>query len=204
MKQHDSLNIIPDQYVGKEIITEVTRSFDEIEEAKSFYIIARQRLLDVNHWHSLAGLISGQFYVTNESGEKQNRTVQTGDYVKIDIPGPGSSEGDGFDWVKVEELKEIENASLQSVGFRVRPSANPLKDQQGETAHFYNNEATSTFIVTRRNRELMVEILDLNLNPNQEISSVTDRIRNLAVGLGAIGLFSKVQWQNLAEGIIKE
>lgn len=201
MKQKDFLNIVPGQYTGKNIQTEVSRKLTENEEAKSLYLIARERLLNVNKWHSLAGFISGVFQLSNEHGEKLDRLVRTGDYIKIDIPGPGSPEGDGYDWVFVEEVKETDTEMLQGTGFRVRPSTNPLNNSP-ETAHFYSNEATSSFIVIRDNKQVTVQIIDVNLRPNDENNSLKDSVRNVVIGVGALGLFSKIQWKNLAEGII--
>lgn len=202
MEFKDYLGIIPEQYTGKDIETESTASFKNRAEATSFYEVAKSRLLNVNEWHSVAGFVSGRFYLVDRSGEKLNRFVEKGDYFKIDIPGPGSSEGDGYDWVQVEELKEISTDAVQSIGFRVRPSQNPVGEKD-ETAHFYSSEATSTFIVTQKDHKVIVQIIDLNLKPNDEAGAVTDKIRNVAVGVGAIGLFSKVQWKSLANGIVK-
>ena len=137
------------------------------------------------------------------SNEKLDRNVETGDYLRIDIPGPGSTEGDGYDWAYVEEKKEVAEGNIQSIGFRVRPSKNPVS-QKDEIAHFYSNDATSNFIVTRENNTVTALIIDRNLKPNNESDSIIDKIRHVAVGLGAIGVFSKIQWKNLAEGLIKK
>lgn len=202
MEIKDDLGIIPKQYTGKEIETTSAASFKDAAEAFSFYQEASKRLLNVNEWHSVAGFGTGRFYVMSRSGKELDRNVEKGDYLKIDIPGPGSSEGDGYDWVQVEELKEIKRGQLQSIGFRVRPTHNPLGEND-KTAHFYTNEASSTFIVKQTENKVIVQIIDVNLKPNDEAESVTDKIRNVAVGVGAIEIFSKVQWKNLADGIVK-
>ena len=203
MKLKDHLGIIPEQYTGQHIETTSSISFENLQEAMSFYQEARNRLLNVNDWHKVAGFVSGQFYLISKNGEKSDRLVEEGDYLKIDIPGPGNNEGEGYDWVQVEELKEINSEEIKSTGFRVRPAKNP-KGHKEETAHFYTSEATSTFIVTQIENKVVAEIIDLNLKPNDESESVTDKIRNVAVGVGAIGLFSKVQWKTLADGIVKK
>lgn len=203
MERKDYLGIVPEQYTGKEIITRSSATFNDQDEAAKFYKVAKERLLNVSQWHSVAGLISGRFYLVNKYGEDLHRFVEKGDYFKIDIPGPGNSEGDGYDWVQVEEFNEMSTDQVQSIGFRVRPTRNP-ESENNNTAHFYSSDATSTFIVTRKGKEVMAEIIDLNLKPNDEGSTVTDKIRNVAVGVGAIGLFSKVQWKGLADGIVKQ
>ncbi len=159
-------------------------------------------MLDVNNWHNVAGIISAKFHVADYSGEELNRMVEKGDYLKIDIPGPGSKEGDGYDWVFVEELKEVNDDEIQSIGFRVRPAANPSGKKE-HIAHFYDHSATSCFIIIREERKLVSYIIDNNLKPNDDTQSITDKIRHTTVGMSAIGNFSKIQWQHLAEGLLK-
>lgn len=202
MKQKDFTGIVPDQYTGEEIETRSSIDLKNENEARAFYEIAKGRLLSVNNWHFIAGIVSGHFQLTDAHGEKLNRNVEIGDYFRIDIPGPGSSEGDGYDWVYVEDLEEITEENVQSIGFRVRPSQNPLGDKN-EIAHFYTDDATSNFIVTREGNTVTAIIIDRNLKPNDESESIADRIRHVAVGIGAIGLFSKIQWKSLADGLVK-
>ncbi len=203
MKQKDVLGIVPAQHEGKSIETEAILDLEDENEAKLYFEVAKARLLSVNNWHFISGIISGKFQLTNSVGEDLERNVQAGDYIKIDIPGPGSAEGGGYDWVFVEDLGEIKEADLQSVGFRVRPSHNPVSGKK-EIAHFYKEGATSNFIVTRENNTVTAVILDRNLVPNDEPASVIDKVRHVAVGVGAIGIFSKLQWQNLVDGLVKK
>jgi len=139
--------------------------------------------------------------LADAGGDKPDGAVLKGDYLKIDIPGPGSKEGDGYDWVRVEELTETQEENVQSIGFRVRPSKNPF-GKKNEPAHFYSNEATSNFIVSREGKRVTAVIIDHNIKPNDGAASIIDKIRHTAVGMSAIGAFSKVQWQNLVEGIV--
>jgi hypothetical protein len=203
MKQKDFTGIVPGQYTGKEIETLSSIDLKNENEAHAFYEVAKARLLNVNNWHSIAGIVSGHFQLADAHGEKLDRNVETGDYIRIDIPGPGSSEGDGYDWVYVEDLKEITEGNVQSIGFRVRPSQNPL-GEKNEIAHFYTDDASSNFIITREGNTVTAIIIDRNLKPNDESESIGDRIRHVAVGMGAIGLFSKIQWKNLADALVKE
>ncbi len=91
---------------------------------------------------------------------------------------------------------------MQSTGFRVRPAQNPLTDRN-EIAHFYSDESTSCFIVTREGTKISALIIDRNVKPNDDTESLTDKFRHTAIGMGAIGMFSKMQWQSLAEGLVK-
>lgn len=203
MKQKDFTGIVPAQSTGKEIETHSSIDLKDEHEAKLFYEVVKDRLLHVNNWHVLAGIVSGSFQLMSGRNEKLDREVEIGDYLRIDIPGPGSTEGDGYDWACVEEKKEVAEGNMQSIGFRVRPSKNPVGEKD-EIAHFYTNDATSTFIVTREDNTVTALIIDRNIKPNNKADSVIDKIRHVAVGLGAIGAFSKVQWKNLAEGMVKK
>lgn len=202
MKQQDFTGIVPAQYTGEEIEARACVELKDVIEAKTFYDLVKERLLKVNDWHKIAGIISAKFQLINSKGEEVTRKAEQGDYLKIDIPGPGNSEGDGYDWVCVEEINEVADSDMQSAGFRVRPSQNPFGEKK-ETAHFYSDEATSNFIVTREGKQISAWIIDRNIKPNDSADSLTDKIRDTAVGMGAIEMFSKVQWQGLADGLVK-
>jgi hypothetical protein len=103
--------------------------------------------------------------------------------------------------VQVEELKEINESSFQSVGFRVRPCSNPFSDKN-ETAHFYSQDATSSFIVSRDNTQITSLIIDRNLQPNTDSTSLVDKVRDVVIGASAIAGLSKIQWQGLADGLV--
>lgn len=201
MNQADHTGIIPGQYTGKEIEAEAVCTLSSREEAIALYEAARQRLLDVNKWHEIAGTVSAKFCLVDAQGKELNRNAMMGDYFKIDIPGPGSKEGSGYDWVHIEDSREISEAAVQSTAIRVRPCAPPFAEA-GEIAHFYSDDATSSFVVTREGNSVKSAVVDRNIKPNGQSASVTDKLRDLAVGLGAMGVFSKIQWQNLADGLI--
>jgi len=203
MKHKDFSGILLPQYTGEEIEAEASVILNDENEAKNFFTAVKNRLLNVNNWHKIAGIISAKFKVLDAAGKEVDRNVQKGDYLKIDVPGPGSKEGDGYDWVCVEDLKEVAEGNIQSIGFRVRPAQNPL-GKKNETAHFYSEESTSNFIVTREAINVIALVIDRNIKPNVQAQSLTDKIRDTAIGMSAIGMFSKIQWQNLANGLVKK
>lgn len=202
MKHPDYSGLVPPQYTGKEIEAAATIVLGDPADATVFYETAKDRLLDVNNWRRVAGIISAEFQLVDEHGSEVSRPVKEGDYIRIDIPGPGSAEGDGYDWARVEAVKEIKDGDVASTAFRVRPAANPT-GRSTVTAHFYDNEGTSTFMVTREGGSITASIVDRNIKANDETASITDKVRNTAVGMSAIGSFSKIQWQNLANGLVE-
>ncbi|HEX6848022.1 MAG TPA: hypothetical protein VF144_13650 [Chitinophagaceae bacterium] len=201
MRKENKIGIVPPQYSGKEIRSEATIQLNSPSEAKTFFETAKQRLLDVNNWNKIAGAITAQFSVIDEKGNEVTRIVKQNDHLRVNIPGPGSKEGKGYDWVQVEELKEINESFFQSVGFRVRPCSNPFSDKN-ETAHFYSQDATSSFIVSRDNTQVSSVIIDRNLKLNTDSASLVDKVRDVMIGVTAIGGLSKIQWQGLADGLV--
>ena len=203
MKQKDYLQLVPFQFTGSEIEADASVELENGNDPAAFFSIAKDRLLNVKNWHEIAGIISANFQIVEKNGNEPIRNIEKGDYMRIDIPGPGNKEGDGYDWVEVEELKEYADGVVESIGFRVRPVSNPLSEKE-VVAHFYDEAATSSFIVTREGKKITATIIDRNIKPNEETASITDKIRNTAVGMSAIASFSKIQWQKLANGIIEE
>jgi len=131
--------------------------------------------------------------------------AQVGDYFKIDILGPGSESGDGYDWVQIEAIEDHSNASVkkESFGIRVRPAPNPEKDSNDkETAHFFKDEATSNFIIERNGRTVSAEVHGRNEKPNTTAHKSLDKIRNTVIGSSAILGLSHIQWKKLVKGII--
>lgn len=201
MEEKNYTGLVPENQHGVTIDSTASKELKDIDEAKAFYQIVKQRLLDVNRWHRVAGAASAEFQLVDINGHEVNRNVEKGDYFKIDIPGPGSKAGEGYDWVQVEDLQEVSRPNVDSIGLRVRPSTNPFAKDES-IAHFYSEESTSTFIVTRENDKITVTIYDRNTKPNTDSETIMDKLRHVAAGIGAILGGSKLQWKGLAEGLV--
>ena len=193
--------VIPGHEEGKVIDTVYSIELESNEAAKAFFVTVKNRLLDVNRWHDMAGIMSATFQLVDERGHEVDRPVQKGDYFKIDIPGPGSTSGEGYDWVQVEELKIISEENVESVGIRVRPAANPVNEKK-DIAHFYSEESTSSFTVTRERNKITAGIYDRNTKPNTDGDTLVDKMRDAVTGTGAVSVFSNLQWKSLAKGLL--
>ena len=193
--------IIPAQYTGTEINAERTVTCSTADEAKLVFETARQRLQNVNQWHEVAGQLSAKFQLFNDQVEEVDREVQKGDYFQVDIPGPGSTTGKGYDWVQVEDLAEEHDNNSSLLAFRVRPTSNPTTNAD-KAAHFFSSESTSTFLVKRENEKVTVGIYDRNAKPNTETENLIDKTRNLAVATSGILGVTKLHWQHLADRIL--
>ncbi|RYY39322.1 MAG: hypothetical protein EOO08_10775 [Chitinophagaceae bacterium] len=192
---------MPQQEAGGQSNTEARRSLVDDAAAQSFYERVRQRLLHVNGWQALAGAGTAAFQLTDAQGNDAHRPVQTGDHFKIDIPGPGSDTGDGFDWVRVEAVEEGESEGCPYTAIRVRPATNP-NNERNDVAHFFSEEATSNFIVRREGNTVIAAVHGRNEKPNAAAETLIGKVRNFLFGSGAIAGGSKLQWNALVDGLV--
>jgi hypothetical protein len=194
---------IPGQFTGhsNDNMYEITASGDA--EAESLYTSAVARLLNINDWGKIAGLVSAAFQLTDAGGNEVQRTVWENDFIRIDIPGPGSTAGEGYDWVRVERIDESEDHECNTayVSITVRPSPSPTNDQP-DTAHFFDEKATSTFIVRKDRNRVIAEIHGRNEESNRNTASKLDKLRNTVIAESAKSGFSDIQWKNLAKGLV--
>lgn len=192
---------IPKHREGTEVNVEDSRTFQAEEEAKTFFQTVKDRLLNVNGWKDLAGTLSANFNLTNEQGQEIDTYPRSGNYFKINIPAPGIVSGEGFDWVRIEEVKEEAEAACEYLSIRVRPASSPL-NQKEDVAHFYTDEATSNFIVRRDGKVVTAGVYGRNEKPNVQAETMVDKVRNAVVGTGAVTAFSKLQWKALVSGLL--
>jgi hypothetical protein len=99
-------DIVPEQMKGMESNTESARTLDHAKQAMDFFEVVKKRLRNVNHWHAYAGVGTADFRLTDDNGHELDRPVEKGDFFRIDIPGPGTKTGEGYDWVQVEAIEE--------------------------------------------------------------------------------------------------
>jgi hypothetical protein len=191
--------LIPENKEGSQTNTESTAEFAHEQEACKFFDVAKRRMLAVNHWQELAGAATAAFQLTDENGNDVDRSPEKNDPFKIDVPGPGSISGEGHDWVRVEDVVETED----TVAIMVRPATNPRNDRE-DIAHFFKEEATSSFMVKRQGNKVIAGVYGRNEQPNTETDKLVDKIRNTAMAAGAISGFSKLQWKQLVEGIVRK
>jgi len=193
------VDMVPKNETGMQTNTESSLELNDETQAKEFYEVVKNRLLQVNEWHDLAGKASARFQLSDKNGTPVSRWAQAGDHIRIDIPGPGSATGDGDDWVQIEEIQEENNC----VSVRVRPATNPLNEKQ-DVAHFFSDEASSSFVVKRELSKVTAGVYGRNEKPNTHAEDFKDKIRNTVVAAGAIAGFSKIQWKSLVDGLTKK
>jgi hypothetical protein len=195
--------IVPVQKQGGQSDNEHTVVCSTREEAMKLFVNARKRLLDVNNWETYChGLLSADFKLCDTQGNPVTRPAEEDDYFKIDIPGPGPANGDGYDWVQIENIVSArqEHADMELVSIKVRPAPSPT-NQSSSVAHFFSDAATSTFLLQRNGEKVTAAIHGRNEEPNTN-TNLADKVRNSMVANAAILKFSDVQWKQLAIGLI--
>jgi len=193
--------LVPAQETGNESNTEQSFLCDTVAQSLHLFEKLKQRLFNVNKWHEYAGIVTAEFRLCDKEGKEVDRMVEQGDHFKIDIPGPGSSTGDGYDWVRVENIENISREDEEMSLIKVRPATNPTNANK-DVAHFFDDSSTSTFMVTRKGDRISAGVYGRNEQPNTSVEGLIDKARNTAVAAAAISVFSKFQWKSLVEGLL--
>ena len=193
--------MVPENTIGKTVDINHTVKLNK-EEAKTTYNVARERLLNPDCWRDLAGIGTAEFELISRN--EDFKQVQENDYLRINIPGPGSIAGDGYDWVIVEKIEENNFSETdKNIGLKLRASSNPHTDKT-DTAHFFKKEATSTFIIKLKDDVVTAYYYGRNEVPNVEDVPILDKVRNTVVATGAAIGLSELQWNALLTGFLQK
>jgi len=201
MENLEHKNLVPAQVTGSQMDAIESKTMNSIEEAETLFNLASERLLSVNDWGELGGV--SEFQLMDERGTKVMRKAEKGDYVRIDIPGPGPVSGKGYDWVKVEEILKTNNKNERLLAMRLRPCGYPLS-KDPVTAHFLEDDASSTFMIRLNNKCVSAEEHGRNEQPNTAEGTIVDKSRNFVVGMAAKLGFSYPQWKLLVRGFLNQ
>ncbi len=197
-------SLVPENKIGTPVDIEYSITESSIAEADTTYNRACARLLNPPVWKQLSGAIGASFAIETPQNEDARRLVQVNDYLKIAIPGPGTVAGEGFDWVRVEAIEENTLPDAEgSFGIKVRACANPEQKEKG-TAHFFTNEATSSFIIKKNGATVSMAYHGRNEMANTTDVPVLDTIRNAVVATGAVAGLSEMHWTALLKGMLKK
>jgi len=195
---------IPEQETGSKTDTHHSVTAPDELQAKALFVLAKERLQDVNHWKTYAGKASAVFSLTDDNGMEVDRKAAKGDHFRINIPAPGTEAGDGNDWVQIEAIEDKSNPGgiQEAFAIRVRPSSQPGKKGE-DVAHFFKDDATSTFAVQRQGLKVTASVHGRNEKPNTTSEGIMDKVRNTVVAIGAMLGMSDTQWKSLVKGLLE-
>lgn len=197
--------LVPAQQKGLKTGVSIFEELNTRHDAIMLFEEAKRRLLDVNDWHRLCGPGSAEFQLTDDRGrELRKQVAEIGDLIRIKLPAPSDPNGDGYDWVRVEEFESQKDMLKDEdvFGFRVRPVQSPFR-RDTSASHFYTSSATSSFLVVRTSSTVTAMERGRNEVPNNRVKALVSKVRNTALSIGAWLGFSKTQWSKLVKGVIK-
>jgi hypothetical protein len=198
-------NAIPPQETGGRSDIQEHLETSTPRQAHSTFVEAARRLLNINEWEDLSGPLSAGFALTDNEGAKLDRPPKPGDFIRINIPGPGTATGDGYDWVRIETIddKPSPDGKEESLAMRVRPVPSPVNKEQ-DVAHFFDDTATSTFMIERKDLTVTASVHGRNEQPNKDVERPVDKMRNTVVANMATSGVAARQWTMLTKGILKD
>ncbi len=194
------INRVPQQQSGGFHDTESQKEFEPALLPLKFDIL-KQRFFSVSKWQSYCGEGFASFKLYDSYGNETERAPQKGDFMRIDIPGPGDTEAKGYEWVEVTDICFQEDNFSESIIITCTPSRNPLNKKNRHIAHFYSSKATSSFMISRTPTHLKAAVYGRNEKPNFNAGFI-DIIRNLMVAVGGMMGISKIQWKKLSDGFL--
>ncbi|SEH39499.1 hypothetical protein [Epilithonimonas hominis] len=193
---------VPVQKKGAFHDTESKRSFESEELVANHFEILKNRFFSINRWKEYGGDLSADFRLFDCVGSYVERMPRKGDYIRIDIPGPGDIKAKGYDWVEVMKIDDrCYGDELERYLLVCRPSAVPQSNEE-HIAHFYARESSSSFIISRGIDYIKAGIYGRNEVPNISRTGFFGRIRNLLVSIGGFFQLTKIQWKSLADGFL--
>ncbi|QBJ85402.1 hypothetical protein DDI74_03620 [Chryseobacterium gleum] len=165
------------------------------------FTILKERFFSVNQWESYSGKAFAAFKLYDSDGNAVNREPQKGDFIRIDIPGPGEPDAKGYDWVEVTDICFYQDSFSESISMTCRPSINPQDKTNRHIAHFYGSAATSTFMISRSPDHLKAAVYGRNERPNFN-AKFFDVIRNLFIAIPGMFGVAKIQWKQLTDSFL--
>jgi hypothetical protein len=194
------LQLLPLQEMGRSTVIQAQVSVGKDSDGREIFERATQRLLDVNEWTDHCGALSAGFQLTDDEGEPLMGRAAVGDYIRIDLPGPSTWEGRGYDWVKIEKIEQPAVLAPGAISLlQVRPCPNPQVKGSTATAHYLQSYATSTFIIEWQDKKVSATVYRRNEVPNTDHPGVGVKEKPQ----GAIAL-SKIQWKALVQGLLEK
>lgn len=163
----------------------------------------KERLLLVDKWHTFSEDIKAEFYLVDENDSAISNNFEIGNYIKIDIPGPGNPSGEGFDWTEIIKIQDGTNEDIcPYFSFTIKPCA-PPNNSKNSTAHFYTDETSNTFILRCVANCVYLEVHSRNEIENTEDVPILDKIRNKAIALGGIVGLGNLNWAAFTKGLLE-
>lgn len=167
--------------------------YPDAASAAEAFARAREKLFHVDGWSTLPGF-SARFGLYDQAGLRKTGGPAVGDCVRITLPGPLPE-----NWVTVTDVR----TGPHEAQFTVSPCGNPkarAENAEGEVAHFFGGEATSTFRVELQGNTLVASEIGRNERINNQGDEAGGRaVVNTLIAEGGWALFQEMQWKKLTD-----
>ncbi|HXS36668.1 MAG TPA: hypothetical protein VN721_08205 [Flavipsychrobacter sp.] len=203
MNQDEQRYLVPEEDNGMQRNLEYSIVTESKDDAENWFVVAKDRLLDVNKWEKYSSGSSADFRLMDNHGKEVNRHARTNDLIKIDTPSSDPASGTGHDWVKIEaiEYDDYEDEDVETITMRIRPPKAPVNNSE-DIAHFFDDGSASTLVIKRRGKRLAASYNVLNESPDTD-DDMLEKARDKAIAIeGWLGL-SNTQWKRLITGLIE-
>lgn len=196
-----SIRGVPVQYEGSFHDTETQKNIIVKERLDSRFKILKERFYSINNWNDYSGNDFADFNLYNSVGNYIDRHPRVGDFIRIEIPGPGNVGSKGYDWVRIDEVTSTTDDEKERHLINCRPSASPKGDPK-RIEHFYSDRATSTFVIEKGIDYIKVGVYGRNEMPNKNNVGILSTIRNFLVTIGGFLKLTKIEWKTLVGGML--
>lgn len=177
----------------------IQRRYFDVDEI-DFIEKIKLTFFDINRWYQLFGNAT-TFQVTDQKGQEKFGRIAVGDLVKIQIPGPKSNVGGGYDWVEIHEISEMSKGHFSKLSIVLTPCSKPGSPYN--IAHFYSSLSKNYFSIIYSPTEIRAEVHGRNEVPNYKNLSLRDKARNFLVANGGLFGLGKIHWEIWATNILK-
>ena len=174
-----------------------------VDVAEDYFKALQLRLKSVNEWNSFSAKIKAEFFLIDSKTSQTTSELEVGNFIKIDIPGPGSPSGSGYDWTEIIDIQNgMDIQNIPFFTFTIRPCAAPDSDEE-TVAHFYNKESTNTFIVRRIGTCIYAEVHGRNQIENTTDAPLLDIVRNKAIAIGSKFGVGSLNWMGFVSALLE-
>ena len=181
-------NYVPGQQLGTRINALESLYCKSEEEAKRFFELVKDRLMDVNAWKCTAAGKFPEVSLNDTNGKKVERRAQVGDFIQFSIKGKHCN------WASITQIVHNQREHGEVVQLIVEPiSEKGEKEQNGN----------SIFQVRRRGKLITAEEQGNNDLPNADVFVPINSLRNSFISWGAKMATSYPIWKALVVGILK-
>ncbi|HVX01371.1 MAG TPA: hypothetical protein VHA52_13190 [Candidatus Babeliaceae bacterium] len=147
MKSSDDHYLVPEHENGIKKDLEISIIADSPEDAADDFVLAKEKLLDINGWGKYTATFQLNFILTDHDGKHAHRHARKGDYIKVQSQADNTI----IDWLHIEaiEYDDYPDVDVETIAMRLHPGMNPLDKSDNKTA-------THIYVIERHDKTLHI------------------------------------------------